>query len=101
MASPSLGLLLALGLSLLPACRGQAWERSPPLNWKQHHHAHQPWLQWGPVPGGHHRHHRGLLHPCCPAPGRGGRPGGAEAAREAADGGHLPAQQRGAVVPRS
>ncbi|XP_037679850.1 protein crumbs homolog 3 isoform X2 [Choloepus didactylus] len=33
MASPSLGLLLALGLSLLPACRGQAWERTqvPPL----------------------------------------------------------------------
>ncbi|XP_008574044.1 PREDICTED: protein crumbs homolog 3 isoform X1 [Galeopterus variegatus] len=80
MATPSLGLLLALGLPLLPARWGRAW---------------------GQISGGHYCYHRGLLHPGCLASGCGAGTVGAETSGEAADRGHLPAQQRGAVLPRS
>lgn len=48
------------------------------------------------VSGGHHRHHCGLLPPGRLAPGRGAGAAGSKTSGEAADTGHLPAQQRGA-----
>ncbi|XP_015441210.1 protein crumbs homolog 3 isoform X2 [Pteropus alecto] len=104
MACPSLGLLLAFGLPLLLARWGRAWGQSslgPLCIWKQHQHHPPPQLQCGPVEGGHHRDRRGLLPPGRPAPGRGAGAAGAETAGEAADGRQLPAQQRGAALPRS
>ncbi|XP_060227310.1 protein crumbs homolog 3 isoform X2 [Meriones unguiculatus] len=50
-------------------------------------------FQWGPVSRGHCGHHRGLLHPGGPHHSGGAVPAGAETPREAADRGHLPAQQ--------
>ncbi|XP_077890728.1 protein crumbs homolog 3 isoform X1 [Ictidomys tridecemlineatus] len=115
MATPALGLLLALGLPLLPALLGRAWgQATTALNTSSGNGTTPPStpsprglvghtcpLPLPEVSGGHYCYHRGFLHPGCLAPGRGAGATGTETSGEAADRGHLPAQQRGAVLSRS